>query len=322
MRYIIVGGSGFVGTELINELSAEQRKQVVVLDIVSPSADVIYERQDIREELNFKFMPDDVVIQLAANQYHHKVPRKNRQKFFESVNTKGTENILKKMLADGAKNMIFFSTDMVYGKPQYIPVDTKHPKNPFGYYGKSKMKAEKICEEYRAKGINITIFRPRMIVGKGRLGILIKLFKLIELNLPVPMIGSGNNCYQMISVNDCAQAILKAIKHNFPNVAYNLGSYNPPKVKELLKDVIKQNHSKSLLIQTPGKLVKLCLKILGSIGLEIMYKEQYMIADENYLIDISQTEKDLDWHPQFDDTSMLKAAFDEYSKKVEKNKHK
>lgn len=314
MRYIIIGGSGFVGTELINELSEDQKKKVVVLDIVPPSSGVAYEKQDISRELTFKFMSDDIVVQLAANQYHHKVPKKNRQEFFESVNTRGTENILKKMCADGAKNMIFFSTDMVYGKPQYLPVDTNHPKQPFGYYGNSKMKAERICDEYRDKGVNITIFRPRMIIGKGRLGILIKLFKLIELNLPVPMIGSGNNCYQMISVNDCAQAIIKAIEHNFPNKAYNLGSYNPPKVKELLLDVIKQNHSKSLLVPTPGKLVKLCLKILGFIGLEIMYKEQYMIADENYLIDISQTEKDLDWHPQFDDTSMLKAAFDEYVK--------
>ena len=45
-----------------------------------------------------------------------------------------------------------------------------------------------------------------------------------------------------------------------------------------------------------------------------MYKEQYMIADENYLIDISETEEDLNWHPRFDDTSMLKAAFDEYKR--------
>lgn len=314
MRYVVFGGSGFVGTELINELSAELKKNVVVLDIVPPQADVTYENQDISKDITFKFEPDDIVIQLAANQYHHKVPRKNRQEFFESVNTKGTENILKKMEADGAKNMIFFSTDMVYGKPQYLPVDTSHPKNPFGFYGKSKMKAEKICEEYRNKGMNITIFRPRMIIGKGRLGILIKLFKLMELNFPVPMIGSGNNCYQMISVNDCAQAIIKAIEHNIPNSEYNLGSYNPPKVKELLKGVIVKKNSKSLLIPTPGKLVKLCLKILGAIGLEIMYKEQYMIADENYIIDISKTEQELDWHPQFDDTSMLKAAFDEYEK--------
>lgn len=318
MRYIIIGGSGFVGSELIKELLPKNKKNIVVLDVVPPSFDVAFEKQDIRKKLTFKFLPDDVVVQLAANQYHHKVPRKHRQEFFEEVNTAGTKNILDKMLSDGAKNMVFFSTDMVYGKPQYLPVDTKHPKQPFGYYGKSKMKAEKICEDYRAKGINITIFRPRMIIGKGRFGILTKLFKLIELNLPVPMIGSGNNCYQMIAVNDCAQAILKAIEHDFPNKAYNLGSYNPPKVKELLKGVIKQNHSKSLLLPTPGKLVKLCLKMMGAIGLEIMYKEQYMIADENYLIDISETEQDLDWHPQFDDTSMLKAAFDEYKEKSKK----
>ena len=320
MRYVIIGGSGFVGSELIKELLARKEKNIVVLDVVRPAYDVKYVEQDIRNDLTFEFLPDDVVVGLAANQYHHAVPKKHRQEFFEEVNTHGTENILKKMLADGAKNMVFFSTDMVYGKPQYLPVDTKHPTQPFGYYGKSKMKAEQICQRYRDKGFNITIFRPRMIIGRGRFGILVKLFKLIELNLPVPMIGSGKNCYQMIAVNDCAQAILKAIEHNFPNKAYNLGSYNPPRVRELLRGVIKENKSKSLLLPTPGKLVKLCLKTLGVLGLEIMYKEQYMIADENYLIDISETEKDLDWHPQFDDTSMLKAAFQEYKNKSHNKK--
>ena len=211
---------------------------------------------------------------------------------------------------------------MVYGKPQYLPVDAGHPQQPFGYYGASKKKAEDICRKFRDRGMNITIFRPRMIIGKGRLGILIKLFKLIEWNLPVPMIGSGKNCYQMVSVNDCADAVLKAVDHNFPNAEYNLGSKNPPQVKELLQGIIKQNRSKSVLLPTWGSFVKAVLGIFGKVGVEIMYKEQYMIADEDYIIDISQTEKELGWHPQYNDADMMQAAFIEYQnhqRKEDKN---
>lgn len=318
MRYVIIGGSGFVGKELGKLLLQRGEGEIVNLDLVPSGLPVQDVQQDITQEIRFQFRADDIVVHLAANQYHHKVPQKNRQAFFEDVNVAGTQNILKKMSEDGVHQMVFFSTDMVYGKPQYLPVDTKHVQNPFGYYGKSKKAAEAICEKYRTEGMNITIFRPRMIIGKGRLGILVKLFKLIEHNLPVPMIGSGKNYYQMVSVQDCAAAIDQAIRHQLPNKSYNLGSINPPTVKELLGQVIKRNHSKSILIPTWGKAVKMTLGVLGWLGLEMMYKEQYMIADENYIIDISETQQDLDWTPQFNDTDMMLAAFEEYQKLKDK----
>ena len=56
------------------------------------------------------------------------------------------------------------------------------------------------------------------------------------------------------------------------------------------------------------------LGLMGAFGVEIMYKEQYMIADENYIIDISETQKDLGWQPQFNDEDMMLAAFNEYKR--------
>ena len=70
--------------------------------------------------------------------------------------------------------------------------------------------------------MNISLFRPRLIIGPGRLGILEKLFKLIDWNLPVPMIGSGRNPYQFISVFDCAEAARLAWKAGVPNEAHSL----------------------------------------------------------------------------------------------------
>ena len=132
--------------------------------------------------------------------------------------------------------MIFFSTDMVYGKPQYLPMKEAHPLCPFGDYGKSKKVAEDICQKYRINGYNISIFRPRLIISKGCLGILKKVFYLIRCNLPVYMIEIGKNCYQMISVYDCAHAALLAIKHGLPNKVYNLGSINHPIIKNYFQN--------------------------------------------------------------------------------------
>jgi dTDP-glucose 4,6-dehydratase len=312
-RIIIVGGSGFLGQELLRALSG----QAMVIDI-TPSKEECekYIEADITKPLDFTFLKDDIVVHLAANQYHHKVPRKNRQYFFDSVNVEGTRNILKKMEQDGAKKMVFFSTDMVYGIPQYLPVDIQHPKVPFGFYGKSKIKAEDVCREYRDKGFNITIFRPRMIVGKGRFGILVKLFKMMDMGLPIPMIGGGGNCYQMISVTDCANVAMLAINKGLPNKEYNLGSDNPPSVKHLLNGLIKKTGSHSFVLPTWGRGVKAILTLLGKIGIEIMYKEQYMIADKDYLVDISDAMKDFDWKPKSNDQDMLLAAYESYKEEI------
>lgn len=151
-----------------------------------------------------------------------------------------------------------------------------------------------------------------MISGPGRLGILVKLFKLIDMNLPVPTIGNGRNHYQMISVFDCVSAILAAIEKGVPNKEYNLGSAESPDITTLLRGVIKTAGSRSFVIHTPGKLVKFVLKILDNIGLTVMYPEQFMIADEEYILDISETEKDLGWKPKYNDEDMLVQAYKMY----------
>ena len=148
MKYFIFGGNGFVGRYLANAL-LERNEKVVVCDL-HPTLDervtkgCEYRQTDIRDKQQLSTIPisaDDIIINLAANQYHTKVPRDRRNYFF-SVNTVGTENILEAIYNKGCRNYLMFTTDMTYGKPQYLPVDIEHPQNPFGPYGQSK----KACE--------------------------------------------------------------------------------------------------------------------------------------------------------------------------------
>ncbi|MDN0033670.1 NAD(P)-dependent oxidoreductase [Oscillibacter valericigenes] len=320
MKVIVFGGNGFVGQWLVRELK-RQNYEVLNIDQGEKSFDteIAYCQVDIRDKNQLEkvpFAPDDIVVNLVANQYHLKVPRKNREAFFRDTNTVGAENILITAMAKDCMRVVQFTTDMTYGKPQYLPLDTSHPQNPFGPYGRSKKEVEDICRDYREKGMKITIFRPRMINGPGRLGILKKLFWLIQRNLPVPTIGAGKNCYQMVSVFDCVSAIICAIKKDIPNEEFNLGSKNPPSTRQLLQGLVKRVGSHSPVIPTPGKLVKLTLGVLASIGPEIMYKEQYMIADEDYILDITKTERELSWEPQYNDQDMIVEAYEEYKKSL------
>jgi dTDP-glucose 4,6-dehydratase len=126
------------------------------------------------------------------------------------------------------------------------------------------------------------------------------------------MIGNGSNHYQFVSVYDCARAAICAYLKGIPNSAYNLGSQNPPPVRELLAALIKEAGSKSVLVSTPAGLGKLALTALDLIGMPLMDPEQYLIADEDCIVDISRALRELDWTPRHRDEEMLIQAYNEY----------
>lgn len=321
MKHIVVGGNGFTGAYLVESL-LRRGEEVVVCDREKDASLPIYRDArfmytDITKDKDAREIPcgpDDVVHHMAARQYHIKVPVREQTVFFQEVNLDGTKRLLQHMAFSGCHKLIYFSTDMVYGLPQSLPVTTEHQRQPIGPYGASKCKSEDLCQAYRDQGMHITIFRPRLIIGPGRLGILTKLFSLIDKNLWVPLIGDGSNHYQMVSVLDCVTAVENALDKEIPNKNYNLGSKNPPTVEELLSRLIESVGSKSRLVKTPAWLVKGVLKVLESIGVPLLYKEQYMIADVNYQVDISSTENELGWCPRYNDQDMIYQAYKEYKR--------
>jgi dTDP-glucose 4,6-dehydratase len=321
MRHVIFGGDGFVGRHLAPKLLADG-EEVVVADIAKSDLrhyrDARFVRCDVTDPASVAAVgleADDMVYNLSAKMLSPIQVRAKRHDFFWPVNFHGAENIMKAVDAAGARKLVHFTTDMIYGHTVSHPMTEEHPVAPLGEYGWSKQKTEELAAEWRERGMKISLFRPRLIIGPGRLGILEKLFRLIDWNLPVPMIGSGKNPYQFISVFDCAEAARLAWQSGVPNQAYNLGSLNPPPVRKLLGDLIRHAGSKSLLVPTPGWAVKRTLDLLDLLNMPIMDPEQYLIADEDCVLDVSKARRDLGWVPQFRDEDMLIAAYAEYRAK-------
>lgn len=321
MKHIIFGGDGFLGTELTRKL-VERGEQVLICDEKRTdqfgnydSPNVAYLKMDVTRPGDFdpiEVDPDDVVYHFAARLLVPILPRAERQDYFWQALYVGTTNVLEWMARSGLNRMVYYTTDMVYGHTEIHPRTEEHPRKPIGPYGEAKYQTELLVDDYRNKGFSITLFRPRLIIGHGRLGILEKLFVLIDKNLPVPMIGNGHNYYQFISVSDCAEACLAAVAKGFPNENYNLGSEDPPTVRQLLGSLIEEAGSKSILVPTPASAVKATLATLDRIGKPLMDPEQYLIADETCVLDCSKAARELDWRPQDDDTSMLLVAYRDY----------
>ena len=321
MRHVIFGGDGFVGRHLAPKLLADGH-EVVVADVAKSdlphygrARHVLCDVTDKASVAQVGLTGEDMVYNLSAKMLSPIQVRAKRHDFFWPVNVHGTENIIEAMAAASAPKLVHFTTDMIYGHTASTPMTEDHPVSPLGEYGLSKLKTEEMAAVWHERGMRITLFRPRLIIGPGRLGILEKLFRLIDANLPVPMIGSGRNPYQFISVFDCAEAARAAFQAGVPNEAYNLGSLNPPSVRKLLGDLIRHAGSRSILVPTPGWAVKRTLDLLDWMNMPIMDPEQYLIADEECVLDVSKGRRELGWRPEFRDEDMLIAAYSEYRAK-------
>lgn len=319
MRHILIGGNGFLGREVVRQLTAEGG-DVLVADIAATLAPeladlgkrVAYTRVDMTDRASLRAIAlgrDEIVHHLASKLLVPNQPRFGRDAYFANSIVAGTDNVIRWMQDAGAAKMIFWSSDMVYGPALTTPRTEDHPRKPYGGYGRAKVVAEDLLLRARAAGLDVTILRPRLIIGPGRLGVLERLFRLIARGLPVPLIGSGSNHFQFVSASDCARASLLAVKLGCPNTELNLGSANPPLVHVLLSNLIQRAGSRSRLIETPAAAIKSLLGFLSLLKISPLDPEQYQIADQNVVLDIRRAAQVLNWTPRDSDEDMLFAAY-------------
>lgn len=253
------------------------------------------------------FKPE-IIVHLAGLQFSKPIPRWKRKAFFFG-NIEMAEAISKLIETNSdVCQVIFVSTDMVYGFPDSgLVTSTKMPK-PIGPYGQSKLQSEKLLSAVAVSNkITLTVFRPRLINGPGRAGTIATLAKFIKWNFPVPIIGKGNNKYQMVSVSDVVSAIKAAIITRESGI-FNLGSANPPTVNELLTSSIKEVGSRSRLVHLPEAPALFLLRVLDRVGLSPLSEEQFEIASLDYELDVTVTESALNWQATESDFQIMKAA--------------
>ena len=188
-KITIIGGSGFVGTNLCKLLSLKQQ-EFEILDIQRskqfPDKCKIADVRDIaslRETIS-----GNVVINLAAV---HRDDVRDTSEYY-STNVEGAENIAKVCEEKGIKKIIFTSSVAVYGFAE-PGTDEQGRINPFNEYGRTKYKAEEKFQEWRKRvNSSLIIIRPTVIFGEGNRGNVFNLLNQIASGRFL-MIGSGKN---------------------------------------------------------------------------------------------------------------------------------
>ena len=162
--YLVAGGSGYFGSILVQYLVNKGQK-VRIFDLndnTDRSNTIECVRGDIRNSKDvLKALHNvDIVYNTIAQ-----VPLSKNKELFNSVNILGLKILLDTALQLKIKKVIHLSSSAVYGIPESNPVNDSVQPRPLEAYGKSKYEAEKIASQYIKKGLDITIIRPRTILG-------------------------------------------------------------------------------------------------------------------------------------------------------------
>ncbi|MDZ3991736.1 UDP-glucose 4-epimerase GalE [Pseudomonas sp. Teo4] len=175
MKYLVVGGAGYIGSHMVKHL-ADAGHEVVVADIVKTRPDIKWAGLDVADkhalEALFCEYHFDAVFHFASHiQVGESVT--DPAKYYQN-NVAATLTLLHAMVGANIKHLIFSSTAAVYGDPQYTPIDEKHPKAPINPYGRSKWMVEQILEDFdRAYGLKSVCLRYFNAAGAdpgGQLG--------------------------------------------------------------------------------------------------------------------------------------------------------
>lgn len=264
---LVTGGAGYIGSHCVMAL-LENNNDVVIFDNLSTGhietvqtlqkyGNVKFQQGDLTnfDDINsvFKNFNIEKVVHFAAfSQVGESVV--NPQKYYIN-NVCGTINLLRAMLENNVKKIVFSSTAATYGEPVYIPIDEKHPQNPINPYGQSKLMIEKIMDDYNKayelKSVRLRYFNVAGADLKSRIGewhdpethLIPNILKSTFNNgKTFQMFGDdydtkdGTCVRDYINVEDLAQAHLLALKYldeggetNF----FNLGTNDGNTVKEV-----------------------------------------------------------------------------------------
>jgi nucleoside-diphosphate-sugar epimerase len=299
-RILVTGGAGFLGYHLAQNLPRYGASFVAMNDIAPFFADeypkdYLLAQVDVRDaDSMYNLIHDykiDLIIHCAAA-----LPLWPREEIM-STNIAGLRNTLEQAQKCNVERLIFISSTAVYGVPDKHPLYETDKLVGVGAYGESKIAGEGVCGEFRAKGMCVPVIRPKTFIGTARLGVFQILYDWVDSGKRIPIIGKGENLYQLLEVTDLIEGIYLAsmAPRDVANDIFNIGAQRYEKVKLDVGALCDYAGNGARVMPTPAALVKPALAIFEFLKISPLYKWVYGTADKDSFVSTEKIEKKLGW---------------------------
>ena len=248
MKFVVTGGAGFIGNNIIKQLLKQNHTPIVIDNLVRgkieriSSLGVEFHKIDIRnfDQLrNILKNSDGIFHEAALTDVQESF---TKQQEYIDVNVKGTENIFK-IAKEFDLKVVYASSSSVYGNPKKNPINENSERNPINPYGKTKLDDEFLAEKYSKYNVSIIGLRYFNVYGKDQTGsyagVITKfLNRLNEKKSPI-IFGTGSQIRDFIYVEDVAIANIVAMQSNIKNGFFNIGTGITTSIEQLAKIMIR-----------------------------------------------------------------------------------
>jgi nucleoside-diphosphate-sugar epimerase len=308
--HLVTGGAGYFGTLLVAHLH-RAGERVRIFDINDaeerpPEVEVL--RGDIRNPRDVQRALEGVTV------VHHNValvPLAKDRTAFWTVNRDGTRNLLEAALAAKARKVVHMSSSAVFGAPERNPVDDDTVPSPREEYGRAKLAAEDLCRTYVARGLDVTVIRPRTIMGHGRLGIMQILFEWIREGKNIPVLGRGDNLYQFVHADDLADAAVRAAARSGP-ATYNIGAEKFGTMRETLEGLVRHAGTGSKVVSVPVAPAVALMNLTSRAGISPLGAYHSLMYGRSMYFALDKAKRELSFTPRFGNVEMFCESYDWY----------
>lgn len=313
LRFLITGGAGFLGINLVRDLLARGHS-VVSLDIANfdyPEKSQIEEiRGDIRDYgVCLRACQNvDIVVHCAAALANY------TPEDIDSIDVEGTRNVLSASESQGVARVIHISSTAVYGIPDHHPLVEQDRLHGLGPYGRAKVEAERVCLEARGRGMCVPILRPKSFIGPERLGIFGLLYDWAYTGHGFPVLGTGSNRYQLLDVADLCEAIYLAstVEREKANETFNIGASDFGTMKSDFQAVLDRAGYGKRIIAVPAWPAIVVLRLLDFLKLSPVYAWVYETAAKESEVSIARAQAHLGFVPKLSNKDALLRNYDWY----------
>lgn len=259
-RILVIGGAGFVGSHIVDQLLDEQVREIVILDnfcrgtrkniqraVTDPRVKVVDGSITDRGLLEELMSGTDGVFHLAALWLGECVhdPRSALE-----VNVVGTFNVAEAAQRAGVKKVVYSSSASVYGDALFTPMTEEHPFNNRTMYGATKIAGEQffraIHEQHQLDYVGhryMNIYGPRMDYKGTYVSVIMKVLDRIDEGQAPVIFGDGSQAYDFIHVEDVARANILSMKSDATDEFFNIGMGVKTTINELVELLLKITES-------------------------------------------------------------------------------
>jgi nucleoside-diphosphate-sugar epimerase len=226
----------------------------------------------------------------------------------------GTRNVLQSALDHTVERAIHISSTAVYGVPDHHPLLEGDRVSGVGPYGEAKVKAEEVAVGFREKGLCVTVIRPKSFIGPERLGIFAMFYEWAKDGKNFPILGSGNNLYQYLDVEDLCDAITlcATLDKKKVNDTFNVGAKEFGTVRQDFQAVLDYaKHGKKIISFPEGPAI-FVLSTLNKLNLSPVYAWVYATVGKESFVSIEKAEKVLGFKPKYSNKDALIRNFTWY----------